>query len=39
MKDLWRFYDGQVSGVVIALTEEEAKERAATSPMLTWAES
>lgn len=30
MKDLWRFYDGQVSGVVIALTEEEAKERAGT---------
>jgi len=28
MENLWRFYNGAISGVVIAESEEEAKERA-----------
>lgn len=28
MNGLWRFFDGQINGVVVALTEEEAKKRA-----------
>jgi len=28
MENIWRFYNGAVSGVVIAENEEEAKERA-----------
>ena len=27
MENLWRFYNGAISGVVIAESEEEAKER------------